>query len=68
MIFARSWLWCFLVAFCGEAYRAINLEVIVFLFSMFAFVTAFDVSGVLEDVAAKLFLKARRPKDIIYLG
>lgn len=51
----------------SEAYKAINLEVIVFLFSMFTFVTALDVSGVLEDVAAKLFLKARKPEDIIYL-
>jgi len=51
----------------SEAYKAINLEVIVFLFSMFAFVTALDVSGVLEDVAAKLFLKAKKPEDIIYL-
>jgi Na+/H+ antiporter NhaD/arsenite permease-like protein len=51
----------------AEAYRAINLEVIVFLFSMFTFVTALDVSGVLEDVAAKLFLKARKPEDIVYL-
>jgi len=50
-----------------EAYKAINLDVIVFLFSMFTFVTALDVSGVLEEVAAKLFLKARKPEDIIYL-
>ena len=41
-----------------EAYKAINLDLIVYLFSMFAFVTALDVSGVLEEVAAKLFLKA----------
>jgi len=45
----------------------INLKVIVFLFSKFTFVTALDVSGVLEEVAAKLFLKARKPEDIIYL-
>ncbi|MEM1994733.1 MAG: SLC13 family permease [Nitrososphaerales archaeon] len=51
----------------SEAYRAINLEVIVFLFSMFTFVTAMDVSGMLEDLAAKLFLKAKKPEDIVYL-
>ncbi len=50
-----------------EAYKAINLDVIVFLFSMFTFVTALDVSGVLEDVAAKLFLRAKKPEDIIHL-
>ena len=51
----------------AEAYKAINLEVIVFLFSMFTFVTALDVSGVLEDIAANLFLRAMKPEDIIYL-
>lgn len=51
----------------AEAYHSINLEVMVFLFSMFTFVTAMDVSGVLEAFATKLFLRAKRPEDIIYL-
>ena len=50
-----------------EAYSSINLEVIVFLFSMFVFVTAMDVSGLLESFTTKLFLKAKKPEDIIYL-
>jgi Na+/H+ antiporter NhaD/arsenite permease-like protein len=51
----------------AEAYRAINLEVLTFLFSMFIFVTAMDVSGVLEAFATRLFLRAKKPEDIIYL-
>jgi len=51
----------------SEAYRSINLGVITFLFSMFVFVTAMDVSGVLESFATRLFLRAKKPEDIIYL-
>jgi len=51
----------------SDAYSSINLEVIVFLFSMFVFVTAMDVSGLLEAFATKLFLRAKKPEDIIYL-
>jgi len=51
----------------SEAYRSINLNVIIFLFSMFTFVTAMDVSGVLEAFATKLFLRAKKPEDILYL-
>ena len=51
----------------SDAYRSVNFEVIIFLFSMFTFVTAMDVSGVLEAFATKLFLRARKPNDILYL-
>ncbi|MGQ9781322.1 MAG: SLC13 family permease [Nitrososphaeria archaeon] len=50
-----------------DACASINLEVIVFLFSMFVFVTAMDVSGLLESFTTKLFLRAKKLEDIIYL-
>ncbi len=50
-----------------EAYTSINLQVIVFLFSMFVLVTALDISGLLERFATSLLLRAKKPQDVIYL-
>lgn len=50
-----------------SAYQSINLEVIVFLFSMFVIVTAMEISGILEWFTTWLLLKARKPEDVIYL-
>ena len=41
-----------------EAFEAINLDVIIFLFSMFSIVSALDRSGGLKYVAAKMLDKA----------
>jgi len=50
-----------------DAYRAVNLPVITFLFSMFVLVTALDVSGALESFANSLLRRARKPEDLVYL-
>ena len=50
-----------------DAYRAVNLPVITFLFSMFTLVTALDISGALESFAKALLRRAKKPGDVIYL-
>ena len=50
-----------------DAYKAVDLHVIFFLFSMFTLVTALDIAGVLDVFATKLLLKARKPEDVLYL-
>jgi len=50
-----------------DAYQAVNLPVITFLFSMFTLVTALDISGALEGFAKALLRRARKPGDVIYL-
>ena len=50
-----------------DAYRAVNLPVIAFLFSMFTLVTALDISGALENFARALLRRAKKPGDVIYL-
>ena len=52
----------------ADAYAAVNLQVIVFLFSMFVLVTALDISGALEAFAGKILRRARRPQDVLYLS
>jgi Na+/H+ antiporter NhaD/arsenite permease-like protein len=42
-----------------DAYKSINLDVIVFLFGMFSIVSALDKSGVLRFVALKMLYKAK---------
>ena len=50
-----------------DAFRAINLEVIVFLFGMFSIVSALDRSGVLRFVAVKMLSKAGNDVNSILL-
>jgi Na+/H+ antiporter NhaD/arsenite permease-like protein len=51
-----------------EAYSAVNLQVIVFLFSMFVLVTALDLSGALEAFAGRVLRSAKGPRDVLYLS
>jgi Na+/H+ antiporter NhaD/arsenite permease-like protein len=51
----------------SDAYKAVDLHVILFLFSMFTLVTALDIAGVLEMFTTKLMLKAKKPEDILFL-
>ncbi len=51
-----------------EAYSAVNLQVIVFLFSMFVLVTALDLSGALEAFAGRVLRRAKGPRDVLYLS
>jgi Na+/H+ antiporter NhaD/arsenite permease-like protein len=52
----------------ADAYAAVNLQVIVFLFSMFVLVTALDISGALESFASRVLRRARKPQDVLYLS
>jgi Na+/H+ antiporter NhaD/arsenite permease-like protein len=52
----------------AEAYQAVNLQVIVFLFGMFVLVTALDISGALESFANRILRNAKRPQDVLYLS
>ncbi len=51
----------------AQAYEAVDLQVILFLFSMFTLVTALDIAGVLDVFTTKLMLRAKRPEDVLYL-
>jgi Na+/H+ antiporter NhaD/arsenite permease-like protein len=51
----------------NEAYEAVDLHVIRFLFRMFALVTALDIAGALDVFATKLMPRAKKPEDVLYL-
>jgi Na+/H+ antiporter NhaD/arsenite permease-like protein len=50
-----------------DAFKAINLDVIIFLFGMFSIVSALDKSGVLKYIAAKMLEKANSNVNSILL-
>jgi len=50
-----------------DAYKAVDLHVILFLFSMFTLVTALDIAGVLDAFTTRLLLRAKKPEDVLYL-
>ena len=51
-----------------QAYQAVNIQVIAFLFGMFTMVTALDISGALESFATHLLRRAKEPKGVLYLS
>ena len=50
-----------------NAYKSINMDVIIFLFSMFTIVTALEVSGILDYFTNWLLTHSRKPDDVIFL-
>ncbi len=50
-----------------DAYKAVDLHVILFLFSMFTLVTALGIAGVLDVFTTRLMLRAKKPEDVLYL-
>ena len=52
----------------ADAYKAVDLHVILFLLSMFTLVTALDIAGVLDMFTTKLLLRAKKPEDVLYLA
>ena len=50
-----------------DAFKAINLDVIIFLFGMFSIVSGLDRSGVLNFVAAKMLSRAGNEPNSILL-
>lgn len=49
-----------------EAYSAINLKVIVFLFSMLVFSSALEISGVIKTFALFMLSKAKSPNMVLF--
>jgi len=50
-----------------QAYSSINLDVIIFLITIFTFSSALEISGFLRYLAYKLVMKYRQPRKIIFL-
>ncbi len=46
----------------GQAYAAVNLDVIFFLLGMFSLVVAMDISGLLEYVTVRMLILAKSPQ------
>lgn len=49
----------------SDAYAAINMDVILFLFGMFSIVSAMEVSGLLHWIAFRLFTFAKTPERVL---
>jgi Na+/H+ antiporter NhaD/arsenite permease-like protein len=49
-----------------QAYSSINLDVIIFLITIFTFSSALEISGFLRYLAYKLVMKYRQPRKIIF--
>jgi Na+/H+ antiporter NhaD/arsenite permease-like protein len=50
-----------------DAFLAVNLEVIAFLFGMFSIVSALERAGVLKAVAIKMLARARTPAQLLLI-
>jgi len=50
-----------------DAFKAVNLEVIAFLFGMFSLVSALERSGVLRAVAVRMLAQAKTPSQILMI-
>lgn len=51
----------------SDAFKAVNLEVIAFLFGMFSLVSALEKSGVLKMIAARMLARARTPAQLLMI-
>jgi Na+/H+ antiporter NhaD/arsenite permease-like protein len=51
----------------SDAFKAVNLQVIVFLFGMFSIVSALERTGVLQLVAAKMLARAKTPSQLLMI-
>lgn len=51
----------------SDAFKAVNLEVIAFLFGMFSIVSALGRSGVLKTMAARMLARARTPAQLLMI-
>lgn len=51
----------------SDAYRAVKLEVIAFLFGMFSLVSALERAGVLKALAARMVARARTPSQLLMI-
>ena len=51
----------------SDAFRAVNLEVIAFLFGMFSIVSALERAGVLKMIAVRMLARARTPAQLLMI-
>jgi Na+/H+ antiporter NhaD/arsenite permease-like protein len=51
----------------ADAFSAVNLEVIAFLFGMFSIVSALEKAGVLKMMAVKMLARARTPSQLLMI-
>ncbi|MEO9363196.1 MAG: anion transporter [Nitrososphaera sp.] len=51
----------------SDAFKAVNLEVIAFLFGMFSIVSALERSGVLRMIAVRMLARARTPAQLLMI-
>jgi di/tricarboxylate transporter len=50
-----------------DAFRAVNLEVIAFLFGMFSLVSALERAGVLKAIATRMLARAKTPSQVLMI-
>lgn len=51
----------------SDAFKAVNLEVIAFLFGMFSIVSALERAGVLKMIAVRMLARARTPAQLLMI-
>jgi Na+/H+ antiporter NhaD/arsenite permease-like protein len=51
----------------ADAFRAVNLEVITFLFGMFSLVSALEKAGVLKSIAMRMLACAKTPSQVLMI-
>jgi Na+/H+ antiporter NhaD/arsenite permease-like protein len=51
----------------SDAFRAVNLEVIAFLFGMFSIVSALERAGVLRMIAVRMLARAKTPSQLLMI-
>lgn len=51
----------------SDAFKAVNLEVIAFLFGMFSIVSALERAGVLRMIAVRMLARARTPAQLLMI-
>ena len=51
----------------ADAFRAVNLEVVAFLFGMFSIVSALERAGVLKSIATRMLARAKTPSQVLMI-
>ena len=67
MLIGASLMMGFQIIDVNSAIKAIQLDVIMFLFGMFSIVSALDRSGVLRYVSVKMLSKAKSPNSLLMM-
>jgi Na+/H+ antiporter NhaD/arsenite permease-like protein len=65
MLIGAALMVCLQVIGISDAFKAVNLEVIAFLFGMFTIVSALEKAGVLRMIAIKILARAKTPAQLL---